>query len=506
LDDQTFTGGDVIDGRFRLRSQIGAGGFGVVWAGTDLGDGKEVAIKVLHPSLSEHPELVMRFQREIDVMARLDHPNIAHAVAAGGDDRCRYLAMEFVQGRTLLADMVARTKSGERYQISEALELGSAMASALDLAHSSRIVHRDLKPGNVMVRKVDGKLTPTILDFGIAKVEVEVADRTTLGRRLGTLMYMSPEQLRGEAVDARTDVFALAVILYEVLTLRRLFARMHDGQPARWGQSAPGELNNHPAVMARIAAEDRPKPSLFRPELGARIDEVLLRALDHAPKNRFESAGDLVRALADAIPESQELTLELTQVDPQPLTSIELAPTARLEPRERTRVPAWAIALFAAATVTTTAIYLRTEQPQPIAIETIAPPLAPPIAPKVEPRLPDPPPTEPSYRDGPPRSHPSAEPPPAKLVRKDPPRPPPPRPKIEPPRPARDPAITSMLRELESDDPAAASRVSRTLETQSDRLRDPQAQQSIRHCAALSALRKKDLLACVERLESMLGK
>ena len=213
--------GRVIDGRYRIDRVLGQGGMGAVFVAEHLTLAKPVALKIILPQLAGDAELAQRFAREAMVSAKLEHPHVASALdygtlAEGG----AYLVMQLARGRGLRAWLHGRADPRT------AIAIGAQIADALGAAHAHGIVHRDLKPENVIVEERDGGLHARVLDFGIARVADAAkgdAPLTRLGTVMGTAGYMAPEQAVGEAVDARADVYALGVILWELVAGKTLF-------------------------------------------------------------------------------------------------------------------------------------------------------------------------------------------------------------------------------------------------------------------------------------------
>ena len=214
-------------GPYEIQSPLGAGGMGEVYRARDTRLGRDVAIKVLPSHLSSDPDLKARFEREAKAISALSHPHICHLYDIGSQGGTDYLVMELLEGESL-AD---RLRKGP-LPLKQALQYGVEIAEALEKAHTSGIVHRDLKPGNIMLTKSGAKL----LDFGLAKPAQSVGalasgsmatmskPLTVEGTIVGTIQYMAPEQVQGHDADARSDVFALGAVLYEMVTGKRAFA------------------------------------------------------------------------------------------------------------------------------------------------------------------------------------------------------------------------------------------------------------------------------------------
>jgi serine/threonine protein kinase len=255
---------------YRMIRRIGAGGMGEVYLAQDLRLDRQVAIKILPAADLVDESARKRLLREALAAASLDHPFICKIFDAGDDGGQPFIAMEYVDGTTL-KDRIAR----DRMPLTAALRLASEIAEALDAAHRKGIVHRDLKPANVMVA-ADGHVK--VMDFGVAaRVSLPedagtISAITVRGETTGTLAYMSPEQLRGDQVDARSDVFAFGVLLYEMLTGTHPFLR--PTQPA----TAAAILNDTPSPLNQYI--DHPPPLL---------DHILTRLLAKSPDDRHPS-------------------------------------------------------------------------------------------------------------------------------------------------------------------------------------------------------------------------
>jgi hypothetical protein len=253
-------GGKRTIGRFELESELGRGAMGVVWKAVDPLIGRPVAIKTVE---AEHfdfdPDARERFLREARAAGRLSHPNIVTIFDAGTSGEDAYIVMELIGGRTL-SEMIA---TGNRFPAFTVADIGAQIAEALDYAHSHGVVHRDIKPANIML--TSGGLVK-ITDFGVARLED--ASRTRVGTVLGSPRYMSPEQVRGQQVDGRSDIYSLGVLLYELVTgvcpfgaagsgdLMKLMKDIVDGDPVPLRDRAPHAPKAFEAIVARAMRKE----------------------------------------------------------------------------------------------------------------------------------------------------------------------------------------------------------------------------------------------------------
>ncbi|MGW0895652.1 protein kinase domain-containing protein [Streptomyces goshikiensis] len=274
--------GDQLAGRYRLDARLGQGGMGEVWRGHDLNLERAVAVKVLLEAAT-NDELVARFRREATIGARLQHPGITVVHDVGRQDGRLFIVMELLTGEDLAA-VLGRSPGG--LPEAGALDLAAQTAEALAAAHEQAVVHRDLKPGNLFL--LPG-LRLKICDFGIAHSSDATAGWTVTGRIFGTPAYMAPEQWRGEAVDARCDLYALGCVLYALLS----------GEPP-FG-SAEG-----PYVLMRRHIEDEPDPLPVRPELAALVRALLAKSPADRPESAHTVAKTLRTLLTSTPPEPPE--------------------------------------------------------------------------------------------------------------------------------------------------------------------------------------------------------
>jgi Tol biopolymer transport system component len=277
--------GQVL-GHYRVLEKIGFGGMGEVYRASDERLGRDVALKILKPSLALDQDRLRRFEQEARAAATLNHPNVVAVYDIGRHDGAPYIVSELLEGQTLRARLFDGPIPRR-----QALDYASQIAQGLIAAHEKRIVHRDLKPENIFLTN-DGRIK--ILDFGIAKLTISESDsesgetvsaanmttQTRTGSVLGTLCYMSPEQLRAKAVDHRSDIFSFGAILYEMLTGKRAF-------------TAETQVD----TMTAILKEDPPEMTREGEEIPPACEKVVRHCLEKEPRNRFQSARDLAFAL-----------------------------------------------------------------------------------------------------------------------------------------------------------------------------------------------------------------
>jgi serine/threonine-protein kinase len=298
--------GTLLAERYRIESLLGEGGMGAVYRAEHVHMHKAVAIKVLHPSMTSSPEVLARFEREAVAAAKIDHPNVAHATDFGRlPDGSFYLVLEHVPGESL-RDVVGRGRLEPR----RALGIARQIALAIGAAHAKGIVHRDLKPENVMLVQRDGAPDfVKVLDFGIAKVEPTEGDAsarplTRVGAVMGTPDYMPPEQALGQKVDLRADLYALGVILYELLAGRR-----------------PFEGGVVTVMREHVTAPVPPLPEEILPNVDARAQGLIRELMAKSPESRPQSAEEVV-ARIDEI---------LSSASPAPPISARILPSTGAE-------------------------------------------------------------------------------------------------------------------------------------------------------------------------------
>lgn len=274
--------GRRLAGRYLLEAEIASGGMGTVWRGRDEVLGRRVAVKILHDRLAHDPGLLERFRLEAVAAARLSHPAVVRVFDTGIDDGTCYIVMELFEGTTaqqMLADEGPLPPA-------EAARIVRGALRGLAHAHREGIVHRDVKPSNILV---DDSGLVKVTDFGIAKAAFAGGDLTTTGDLLGTAMYLSPEQVSGREVDARSDVYSAGLVLFELVT----------GRP-------PFEADTHMATATMRLTRDPVLPRALRPGISRSLESVVVKALARDPGDRFQTAEEMSEALERWSPPGDE--------------------------------------------------------------------------------------------------------------------------------------------------------------------------------------------------------
>ena len=346
-------------GPYEIQSQLGAGGMGEVYRATDTRLGRAVAIKVLASHLSSSPELKQRMEREARAISALNHPHICHLYDIGSQSGTDYLVMEFLEGETL----AERLRRGAM-PLAQVYKIGIAVAEALATAHHQGIVHRDLKPGNIMLTQGSAKL----MDFGLAKplgIHASAAASrtapsftavatqsgpsplsplTTAGTVVGTIQYMSPEQIEGKEADARSDIFAFGAVLYESVTGKR-----------------PFEGKSQLSLASSILEKDPEAVSAINPLVPATFEHVLVTCLQKNPEDRFQTAHDI------------KLQLRWIASDKSSSTKLALPPTPARK-RERYVLAATVVAAIAIGALAGAFLYRPTASSRTIRTVINSPP------------------------------------------------------------------------------------------------------------------------------------
>ncbi|MGH3096291.1 MAG: Stk1 family PASTA domain-containing Ser/Thr kinase [Streptosporangiales bacterium] len=266
--------GRVLDGRYHVEARLARGGMATVYTARDTRLDRTVAVKVMHPNYAEDEAFVARFIREARSAALLSHPNVVAVYDQGDDEGIAFLAMEYVAGRTLRDVLKERERLGTR----DALEVLERILSALSAAHHAGLVHRDVKPENVLISD-EGRVK--VADFGLARA-IAATSQTT-GVILGTVAYLSPEQVLDGSADTRSDVYSAGILLYEMLVGETPF---HGGTPI--------------AIAYKHVHEEVPRPSVRLPSLPAEVDDLVRNATSRNPRERYADAAEMLGEVAAA--------------------------------------------------------------------------------------------------------------------------------------------------------------------------------------------------------------
>ncbi len=264
--------GSTLGGRYRIDTELGTGGMGSVYRAQDLELDRTVALKVIRPVLADDPEVLQRFKHEIILARGITHRNVVRIFDLGQADDVKFISMEYVEG----TDLASLLRQRGPLPADEAVGIVEQICLALDAAHSEGVVHRDLKPQNIMLAP-DGRVV--VMDFGIAR-SLELSGMTQTGSLLGTPDYMSPEQVKGEQVDSRSDLFALGIIFYQLLT----------GELPYRGETPMATMFKRTQVRASPVRD-------LKPELPGFLSDVVSRCLEITPHKRYQSAREVLQDL-----------------------------------------------------------------------------------------------------------------------------------------------------------------------------------------------------------------
>ncbi len=286
--------GKTVSNRYIVEEILGQGGMSSVYKGTDPNLKRVVAIKVIHPHLSSNSDFVQRFEEEAAAVAQLRHHGIIQVYDFNRDDDLYYMILEFVPGETLQDHLKRLNDSGRKLSHSQAIEYMASICDAVDYAHQRGMIHRDIKPANLMLTTTGQVI---LMDFGIAKI-VGGTRHTATGAVVGTAMYMSPEQIKGEQPDRRTDVYSLGVTLFEMVS----------GRPPFDAQSAM-------TLMMMHINDPIPNIKSLNPEVPDALVAIINKALAKDPNNRYQTTAQMAAALRNALSASTSSPLATMMED-----------------------------------------------------------------------------------------------------------------------------------------------------------------------------------------------
>jgi tRNA A-37 threonylcarbamoyl transferase component Bud32 len=295
--------GTVMLGQYELVDVLGQGGMSVVFKGRHKLTEQEVALKILPPELAAHSQVKSRFVDEAKALAALDHPNIVHLYNFGQENGYFVLAMQFVQGLTWERMII----EAERLDWVQSCRIAIDVLRALEYAHERGVVHRDMKPSNVLVRSRDS--VATVMDFGIAKMTTSTR-LTATGQTMGTVRYMSPEQVRGQEVDHRTDIYSLGATLYESLV-----------------GDTPFDGETHFEIMTKHLSEPVKRPSKRGVTIPAVVEDAVIRSLAKRAEDRFHSAREMRKQLEGALRDGDLGLVETQRLEREVLGELRPAAT-----------------------------------------------------------------------------------------------------------------------------------------------------------------------------------
>lgn len=297
----------VLNNRYRLLERIGSGGMSVVYRGQDLSLGRLVAVKILHENLTDDEGFLRRFQREAHAAANLYHPNIVTVHDIGQDGRRYYIVMEYVDGRTLKQLIRLQDQQGQPVNVMRALDLTIQICAGIGYAHRANLVHCDVKAQNILVTRDD---RVKVADFGIARAMSEATQHTVDSQIWGTPHYFSPEQAMGQPATPASDVYAIGVVMFELLTGR-----------------LPYMAETQTALALKHMHEPPPHASDINPLVPYQLDLILQKVMSKEPAARYRTADQLGRILSAYRESSLQATAPVSLIDLTPMATQEL-PTA----------------------------------------------------------------------------------------------------------------------------------------------------------------------------------
>jgi serine/threonine protein kinase len=297
--------GSVLGERYEILKRLGEGGMGAVYKARDRELERLVALKVIRPELAGNPDILRRFKQELILARQVTHKNVIRIFDLGMAGGLKFITMDYVEGRDLKSVLVERGK----LPTEEAVPIIQQVCRGLEAAHAESVVHRDLKPQNIMV-DADGRVW--VMDFGLAR-SLETAGLTRTGALMGTPDYMSPEQARGEKVDARSDLFSLGIIFYELITGR-----------------LPFQADTMMATLLKRVQEKAIPPTMFEPAIPPHINRVVMKCLEADVSKRYQAIGEI---LADLSGDTQQ-TLA-SAAPPEVISLGTIGPGTQFGPRYR---------------------------------------------------------------------------------------------------------------------------------------------------------------------------
>ncbi len=340
----TLTGKTI--GKYSLTERLGRGGMAEVYKAHHPKLGRTVAVKILHGYLAEGEDFLKRFEREARAVAALRHPHIVQIHDFDVDRETYYMVMEYFEGGTLQDRMAELARSGKYMPLSQVMEILKEIAGALDYAHKKGIIHRDIKPSNILLNDQGEAF---LADFGIARM-VSTTQFTTTGALIGTPTYMSPEQSKGDDLTVVSDIYSLGVILFELLTGR-----------------APFVADTPLALIQKHISEPLPRITMLRPGLPAGVEAVVEKALAKEPAMRYQSAGELAQALAQALKTEDIANLDQEAAEKKKLAAQPTEKMDEAELPERKPLPTVVIGDATRAQIMGEAV--AAQVPQPVTME-----------------------------------------------------------------------------------------------------------------------------------------
>ncbi|MGN1326853.1 MAG: Stk1 family PASTA domain-containing Ser/Thr kinase, partial [Clostridia bacterium] len=306
--------GKTIANRYEIISKTGVGGMATVYKAKDIVLNRNVAVKVLKDEFITDEEFVKRFNSEAQAAASLTHPNIVSIYDVGNEGDIYYIVMELVRGKTLKQIITEEGALPWKWSVNIAMQI----ASALETAHKNNIVHRDIKPHNIIITE-DG--VAKVTDFGIAKA-VSNSTITAFGTTIGSVHYFSPEQAKGGYTDAKSDIYSLGVVMYEMLTGK-----------------VPFDSDTSVSVALKHMQEDPIEPIKIKPELPQSVNDIIMKAMRKDANERYQSATEMIKDLELALKHPEEQIVSTPTLGDSPTQKISLDYAEELQKQEKRKKP-----------------------------------------------------------------------------------------------------------------------------------------------------------------------